>query len=159
MEIIEDLRCIGTVADLRLIVGIDDTVVVDILILDIARADCREVLYRTIGDVGLVPEQSDSHQTIGRLQRIACLNEVVISLRLLGHLLDLILIVVEGTSNVEGQIADGLGIVERELNTFAVDLTVIDIRRVETDEGGVGTCTRHTFRLPKRVASIPTLYL
>ena len=143
MEVVEDLRCIGAVTDLRLIVSIDDTVTVHILILDVTGTNGREGLSRTVGYVSIILEQADGNQTIGRLQRIAGLHKVVEGLRLLSHLLDLILVVIERTSQVESQLTDGLGVVEREFDTLTVYLSGIRIRSLETDKSRISTCTRH----------------
>ena len=143
MQVVEDLRSIATVANLGHVVGINHVITVDILVLDITRIYGREVLLRAGIDISLVAEQSDGHQTIGRVQRIACLHEVAVGTRLLGLLLDLVLVEVEHSTYVEGQIAQCLGVVERELKSLAVHLTCIDVRSVESDKRRIGTCTRH----------------
>ena len=60
MEIVVDLWAGAAVADGRLVVAVDDTVVVDILILDVAGAwRAAKLLWRGDVDVGLILEEAD----------------------------------------------------------------------------------------------------
>ena len=143
MEVVEYLGCIGAIANLCLIVGIDNAITIHILIFDITRANGREVLLRTGINVCLILEQTKSDKSIGGIQRITCLHQIVECLRLLSLLLDLILVEIKATTQVKGQVTYSLGIVQRYLEAMAVNDTRIGVRRLKTDQGRVGSCTRN----------------
>ena len=65
MEVVENLRCIAAVTNLGHVVGIDDIVAIDVLILDVTGTDCCEGLLGAVVNVFLVLEETDSYETVG----------------------------------------------------------------------------------------------
>ena len=122
VEIEVDLRACVAVSDGSLVVAVDDTIVVDILVLDVAGAWRAAKMLRCGGiDVGLILEEANSLVAVDLMKGMSRTAQIVVERRCLVLLYDFIAYVVEVTTSGELPVTDLLGIFQSEFPTPAVD--------------------------------------
>ena len=141
VERVEDLGAERAVSDLRAVVGVDLTVVVHVLVLDVAGLHLRESLRCAGVDVGLVLEESHCLQSPDAVERVASGDEVVIGSRFFGLILDLVFVEAERSADVQCHVAHLVTVVCCALKAPAVHDAGVDVRRAETDDAAIAATT------------------
>lgn len=152
MDVVDQLWAYGAVADSLAVVGVNDTIFIDVGIADIAGTDGGEGLDGVVERGKLVSrEDAVTIKVVALLEETEGLvaeellvgqsgrNEVLIELGLFGLLLNLVLVEVDVTADVEGNLANLLAVVGCKLKAVAVNLTLVLVRSSQTEDTGVGS--------------------
>ena len=133
MDIVVDFRSHGRISDGSLVVGINLSIPVHILILDVARTrGAAQKLWLGSIDVCLVLEEADSLVAEELAYAMTGAYQVRIELRSLILLLDLAAIVIEVGTDVKLHVANLLVVVETCLPTPAVHDTIALVWSIHT---------------------------